>query len=188
MSLIINKATLAQAPWLLNDALDVISQDAAFLRSSYPHFDRWFASKVIPGIRAGERTLLLEERDSVAVGLLIVKHSAAERKLCTLRVRPAYESRGLGVRLFQSAFHMLGTERPLLSVSELAMPKFERLFKYFGFEQAAQYHGRYTPTVSELSYNGLLEPAPSPRSEEGGIAMYSRLPCTQVASNLLATA
>jgi GNAT superfamily N-acetyltransferase len=157
MSLLLTKASLTTKPWLLDEALNVISQDAEFLRSSYPQFDKWFASKVLPGIIAGERTLLIEERDSTAVGLLILKHTSTEKKLCTLRVRPHYESKGLGVRLFQTAFELLGTERPLLSVSQPAEPKFHRLFTYFGFAKEAVYQGRYLPMVDELAYNGLLD-------------------------------
>jgi GNAT superfamily N-acetyltransferase len=140
------------------EALRVVAQDAEFLRSSYPQFDEWFATKVIPGIYAGERTLLLETRDAAAVGLLIVKHTDTEKKLCTLRVRPHFESRGLGVRLFQTAFEILGTERPLLSVSQPVAPKFHRLFTHFGFAKEAVYRGRYLPMVNELAYNGLLDP------------------------------
>lgn len=157
MSLLLTKQSLENSPWLLGTALKIVSQDAGFLRSSYPLFDAWFASKVLPGIRTGERTLLIEERNSVAVGLLILKHTSSEKKLCTLRVRPHFESKGLGVRLFQTAFQFLETERPLLSVSEPVAPRFQRLFQYFGFAQEAVYQGRYIPLVHELAYNGLLD-------------------------------
>jgi hypothetical protein len=160
MSMLLTKASLTTSPWLMDEALSIVSQDAEFLRSSYPHFDRWFSSKVLPGIYTGERTLLIEERDSSAVGLLILKHTATEKKLCTLRVRPHFESKGLGVRLFQTAFEILGTERPLLSVSQPSEPKFQRLFAYFGFAKQAVYQGRYLPMVDELAYNGLLDTAP----------------------------
>ncbi|HDR8971458.1 GNAT family N-acetyltransferase [Burkholderia vietnamiensis] len=158
MSYLITKASLEQSPWLLDEALRLASEDVEFLRFSYPQFDHWFATKVIPGIHDGERTLLLERRGTVTVGILIVKHTAVEKKVCTLRVRPDFESKGLGVRLFQTAFHLLETEQPLLSVSALAAPKFERLFRYFGFAQEAVYQGRYLPHVDEYSYNGLLDP------------------------------
>ncbi|MEC5407311.1 hypothetical protein VOM14_17340 [Paraburkholderia sp. MPAMCS5] len=160
MNYLLTKASLEQSPWLLDEVLRLASEDVEFLRLNYPHFDNWFATKVIPGIRQGERTLLLERRlDAGTVGLLIVKHTAIEKKLCTLRVRRNFESKGLGVRLFQTAFHLLETEQPLLSVSALAAPRFERLFRYFGFAQEAVYQERYLPNVDEYSYNGLLEPA-----------------------------
>lgn len=161
MSLLLTKASLEKNPWLWNEAIDVISKDAEFLRLSYPLFDQWFSTKVQPGIYKGERTLLIERRGSMAVAFLILKHTDTEKKLCTLRVRPNFESKGLGVRLFQTAFQLLGTDRPLLSVSEPVAPKFERIFKYFGFTQEAVYKGKYIPKVDELAYNGLLYQAPS---------------------------
>lgn len=157
MTLLLTKDLITAKPWLVGEALRIVSLDAQFLRSSYPHFDAWFSSKVLPGIHTGERTLLIEERNCGAVGLLILKHTTSEKKLCTLRVRPEYESKGLGVRLFHTAFELLGTERPLLSVSRPAELKFHRLFDYFGFAREAVYQGRYLPMVDELAYNGLLD-------------------------------
>lgn len=157
MSVLLTKSTLNSYPWLLDESYQAIMGDIRFLRSSYPNFDKWLISKVIPGIQAGERTVLIETRDSVTVGLLILKHTENEKKLCTLRVRPHYESRGLGVRLFKTAFEILGTERPLLSVSDSSAPKFERIFEYFGFSKEAIYEDLYQPMVDEISYNGLLK-------------------------------
>lgn len=157
MSLLLTKVSLERSPWLLDEAVRVLRQDSTFMRSSYPHFESWLSSKVLPGLCTGERTVVIEQRGGEAVGLLIVKHTNVERKLCTLRVRPNFESRGLGIRLFQTAFELLGTDRPLLSVSSPTMPKFERLFEYFGFAQAAVYRGRYIPMVDEVSYNGELD-------------------------------
>jgi len=157
MTLLLNQHAVMHDPCLVQQSLRHIGADAEFLRSSYPNFDHWFVSKVLPGIYTGERTLLIEQRESKVVGLLILKHTATEKKLCTLRVRPQYENKGLGVRLFEAAFETLGTERPLLSVSENSLPKFARLFKHFGFAQAGAYRGLYVPQLHEFSYNGLLD-------------------------------
>lgn len=157
MSLLLNQDSVTREPSLVAQGLRCMAADAGFLRSSYPHFDDWFMSKVLPGIFTGERTLIIEERGSAVVGLLILKHTATEKKLCTLRVRPEFESRGLGVRLFETAFERLGTERPLLSVSESTLPKFSRIFEHFGFAQAGAYQGLYLPRIHEFSYNGLLD-------------------------------
>lgn len=158
MRVFISRSTVASDPERMMQFVRAISDDMAFLRGSYPDFDQWLLRKVIPGIYSGERTALVELRGSSVAGLLIVKHSHAERKLCTLRVRPAFESKGLGVRLFETAFDLLGTDRPLLSVSEPTVPKFSRLFSHFGFSKEAVYGGRYLQHVDEFSYNGFLEP------------------------------
>lgn len=153
----LDRANLSTSPELLVNFARLIREDARFLRGAYPNFDEWFDTKVLPGVALGERTVIIEEREGHSVGLLILKHTDKEQKLCTLRVRPEFEYRGLGVRLFNTAFEVLGTNRPLLSVSEVALPKFARLFEHFGFAWEATYQGLYLPRVQELSYNGLLK-------------------------------
>lgn len=154
--LLLSRSTIANDPELLRTFLHATSEDMHFLRGSYPKFDEWLRSKVIPGIALGERTIIVEQRLGTVVGLLILKHTDAERKLSTLRVRPNFENKGLGLKMFELAFELLGTERPLLSVAKATKPKFDRLFAHFNFEQNAEYEGLYSPKAIELSFNGLL--------------------------------
>lgn len=155
-SLFLNQTTLQEQPELMDCWRKVIQQDAQFLSSSYPDFYRWVGTKVTPGLVSGTRTAVIETRDDEVVGLLIVKHSDSEKKLCTLRVRDAFQNKGLGVKLFQKAFDILGTSRPLLSVSDQNLQKFSRIFDYFGFQKQSEYHGLYLPTLTEHSFNGEL--------------------------------
>lgn len=156
MKLILDKDSVRVAPESLGVLVGLATSDFAFLRENYPSFDSWLQQKVLPGITLGERTVLLEMREGRLIGLAILKHSRTESKLCTLRVRPEFECRGLGVRLFESAFEILETTRPLLSVSDLSLPKFSRLFDHFGFACEAAYQGLYTPRITEFAFNGLL--------------------------------
>ena len=144
------------SPELIEAFQCLVREDIAFLRDSYPNFQEWLNSIVLPGIAAGERTVIVEQRQGRPAGLLILKHTKEERKLCTLRVRPGFEYKGLGIRMFEAAFDILETSQPLLSVSEVALPKFSRIFQHFGFDCSGTYRGLYLPKVSELSYNGIL--------------------------------
>lgn len=166
----LNQKTTCEDPTLLNDFLQLVEQDAKFLSASYPSFDNWLLQKVVPGISTGERTVVIEYRSSTPVGILIVKHTAEERKLCTLRVRPHFENKGLGLKLFEAAFELLETDRPLLSVSETTLPKFSKVFDHFGFSQEASYEGVYLPREVELAFNGLL----SDHAEHSMIGKQSR--------------
>ncbi len=177
MNIILSRESLLREPALLHRWLPKLFEDATFLRASYPQFDKWLLGKVVPGLRTGERTILIEERGFETAGVLVLKHSAEEKKLCTLRVRPSFEATGLGVRLFEKAFEVLGTERPLLSVSEAAQPKFVRLFEHFGFLREGAYEGLYVPMVHEFSYNGLLAPL-----LRGGLCATARQRLTHTAS------
>ena len=161
MRLLLNQQSVNEKPALLFDLINLIEQDAQFLKATYPFFNDWLTKKVVPGLCSGERTALIEYRESTPVGLLIVKHTVDEKKLCTLRVRPHFECKGLGVRLFETAFELLETDRPLLSVSENALSKFSKIFEHFGFSHDASYEGVYLPKVVEFSFNGVLSGAGS---------------------------
>jgi GNAT superfamily N-acetyltransferase len=131
----------------------------------YPGFAQWYESKVEPGLLSGERKILIRSSGGRLAGLAVLK-LAQERKLCCLRVLPAFEGSGVGVRLFRDAFEVLGTERPLLSVSNERLHAFKRVFDYFGFRVGAEYVDLYRKDSLEYSFNGtLLVPNQRPLSE-----------------------
>jgi len=160
--IVINKNTSVANPELFLLCQHAVARDYHFLRGLYPEFGRWFAYKVLPGVLRGERTISIEERWGRVVGLLILKHTGEERKLCTLRVTEDLQNRGLGIRLFEYAFEILETEKPLLSVADVNKSAFERIFRYFNFESGGAYRGLYRPDSVEFAYNGQLLPALPP--------------------------
>lgn len=123
------------------------------LSDDYPGIDRWFALKVVPGLRRGTRYLLPMERDGVLVGLGIAKNEENERKICTVRVAPSYAGRGMGVRLFEGLLKWLDDDRPHLTVTQSRLPAFERIFDYYGFAVTSAQQGLYVPQAVELGYN-----------------------------------
>lgn len=157
MKLIINKQLLLKFPEIETNISNIIKQDLYFFQKNYPDFQEWFKNKVIPGLYASERTIIIETRHSQIAGLAILKHNSNERKICTLRIKPEFENLGMGIKLFENSFEILKTEAPLLSVSDSNILKFERIFRYFGFIHEKTYNGLYLPRRKELSFNGLLE-------------------------------
>ena len=158
MKIVINQESLCFPSQLsIKSLYTMIDEDLLMFRGNYPLFDKWFQHVVIPGLLKSERTIVIEKRQDVVAGILILKHTSSESKICSLRVRPQFENSGLGVRLFQQAFDILETESPLLSISEHNYSRFERIFKYFGFSHEKTYMGIYRPNIQELSYNGILD-------------------------------
>ena len=153
---LINRASALRDPQLVPFCENVISRDYSFFSSVYPGFSDWLADRVLPGILEGERTIVFEERHRKVVGFLILKHTADEQKLCTLRVREGLQKRGLGIRLFETAFEFLGTERPLLSVADVNLGAFQKIFRYFGFASTSTYRDLYRPNSTEFAFNGEL--------------------------------
>lgn len=148
-------------------ALELLPQEAealAFLlplSEDYPGIDIWFRTKVVPGLRVGTRTLWRVERDGHLAGLGIAKFEAGERKICTVRVAPAYVGRGIGVRIFDGLLRWLDVDKPHLTVSSSKLPVFERIFDWYGFNLTSIEDGRYVPHASEFGYNS---PASAPLS------------------------
>lgn len=126
------------------------------LSSFYPSFAHWYDQKVVPGLRQGDRTLVLRYVDGRLGGIAITKDDGMEKKLCCLRVLPHRNGSGLGLRLFEHAFEVLATEKPLLSVSDEQLLKFHRIFTHFGFVHGERYDDLYRVGCVEHSYNGQL--------------------------------
>jgi GNAT superfamily N-acetyltransferase len=134
------------------DVFGLLDQLSAF----YPKFSSWYQDKVVPGILAGTRRILVRRIDGNLAAIAIVKLTDEEKKLCCLRVLPNYQGTGVGIKLFEDAFAALETDRPLLSVAEEQIPRFKRVFDHFGFELSERYRDIYRPNKDEYSFNGLL--------------------------------
>ena len=125
------------------------------LSKDYPGIDRWYLTKVVPGLRTGSRHLLRIERSGELVGIGIGKIEADERKICTVRVAPHFANKGIGLRIFDGLLKWLDDDQPHLTVSNHKLPLFERIFDYYGFRMSSRLEGRYVPTACELGYNEL---------------------------------
>jgi GNAT superfamily N-acetyltransferase len=123
------------------------------LSEDYPGIADWYRDKVVPGLRDGTRHLLRIERDGTLAGIGIAKNVPGERKICTVRVAPAYANRGIGVRIFDGLLKWLDDDRPHLTVSDHKLALFERIFDYYGFHVSSARQGQYVPHAVELGYN-----------------------------------
>ena len=154
--MLITRDTVIVQPQITQKLQLMIAEDLLFFKSKYPEFNIWFEKKVLPGLMTGERTIIVENRDNEVAGFAILKHTNDESKICTLRIRDAYENKGLGIKLFERSFNILETTTPLLSVSDEIYPMYQRIFKYFNFLHEATYYEKYRPRINEFSFNGLL--------------------------------
>lgn len=127
------------------------------LESSYPNFRRWFFDKVTTGLIDGSRSFIIELRYGKIAGVAILKSTPQEKKICTISISEDFRSKGLGFRLFEKSMLLLGTDKPLATVSDDRIQEFEKIFNYLNYELSAEYHGLYLPKKSEFSFNGILQ-------------------------------
>lgn len=155
-SLLIDKKMFESDPEGFDEFVASVRVHLIHLSVFYPLFPKWFDLKVVPGLMSGERTVFLRNVNGGLGGLGIIKNDGREKKICCLRVLPHLSGSGLGLKLFDEAFELLGTDRPLLSVSGEQVVNFHRIFKHFNFEIGGRYDDLYRVGGVEYSYNGSL--------------------------------
>lgn len=127
------------------------------LRWEYPDFVKWFGNlfQLPPRLRP-EREIVFCRINHEVVGIAILKKTAEEQKICTLRVDKRYQRMSIGKNLMELSFEWLENEKPLITVHKSRQPEFERLFQHYGFELDDQKWGYYRLFSTELAYNGEL--------------------------------
>ncbi|QPB41678.1 GNAT family N-acetyltransferase [Rodentibacter haemolyticus] len=87
-------------------------------------------------------------------GLMILKNTRDEKKICTLRVGDKYQGQGMGSEFLDKAIEFLGTNTPLITVPEESDKLFSKIFSKYGFEKTEEISGLYREGKKEYIYNG----------------------------------
>ena len=135
----------------------------SFLRElAYPNIDIWY-QKVIAEIndypKSREMFICLSNEENLLSisGLMILKNTCDEKKICTLRVKENYQRKGIGTEFMQKAFDFLETEKPVITVPEESEKVFARIFNKYGFEKKDEIPNLYRKNKIEHIYNGLFK-------------------------------
>jgi len=139
----------------LDPELEIVLSFLIPMSEDYPDIRDWFHGKVSPGLLDGSRKLVKIERDNRLIGVGIAKNDNHEKKICTVRVLSDYANRGIGIRIFDELLEWLNTDQPHLTISEHKLPVFEKIFRWYGFQQTSKSKGRYVDNVFEIAYNEL---------------------------------
>ncbi len=113
---------------------------------------------MVPGLRAGTRRLVRIDRQGQIAALGIAKAEGGEAKICTVRIAPEFVGRGIGIRVFEELMGWLGTDRPLVTVSETKLGDFQRIFDHYGYRLTSVCTGLYVPGRAEYIFNEPLSP------------------------------
>lgn len=124
------------------------------LENYYPEFGHWYVNTCIPGIVLGSDTMMVARDGSAIVGIALGKKTPQETKLRCVRVRPDYQSKGVGIHLIEKMLRQLGSDRPHCTVAEEMMHQFSRAFvNHFGFDLTRVDKGLYRPGKLEYVFN-----------------------------------
>ncbi len=152
---VIDKAALSNNSRLIHLAYSAYE----FLRpleQEYPQFSKWYFDKVINTLYENKRTLLIVRHGYFTAGMAILKDEK-EKKICTLRIHPGYQKRGIGTFLLHSSIKRLKTDKPLITVACAHVEQFRRLLNRFGFVLSDVRTKMYTPCRDEYIFNGTIE-------------------------------
>lgn len=132
------------------------------LTLNYPNFKEWYYNTVIPELNnsKGEREIIiaLSEIEGIEIteitGIAILKRTKYEKKICTFRIHEDYRELGIGSNLFRECFKYLGTEKPMITISEDREEMFKNHIEKFGFKRVSIIKNLYRLGIDEIIYNG----------------------------------
>jgi len=116
------------------DSLRHLEQMVEECEDLYPGIDIWFKKKVIPDLEEKNRSALLVYHDSRPIGAAVVR-KGEDAKLCSLRVLPEEQKKGLGhllVALVANEIRSIATQVHFTAPSKL-WSELEQFFKSYGF-------------------------------------------------------
>lgn len=148
-SFIINKATPSVCR---EDYIRRIRHFLSDLTCNYPHFEEWL-EYVFMMTETDERTIVVCEYDKQIVGLIILKDTVKEKKICTIRVAEGYRRQGIGTYLMNEARRILHEDFPLVTVSDEHIGVFRKFLSRFRFEQKSQVKSVYQYGHDEYYFN-----------------------------------
>ena len=125
----------------------------------YPGIDRWWSSKVVPGLVTGERRCMVAFDGSTVAGLVIGKVARPSAKLCSLRVDAAYRGGGVGSRLLASLLAELGRAncgRVHYTIADEVDADSGDFFKRCGFTFLGSCPAKYTRGRDEHVYSATM--------------------------------
>lgn len=138
LSKLLNAPSFKRLADELYDLTDWICDD-------YPyHFDHYY-NKYLPGLKDGSREIIGCYIGKRPVGVIILKRTDEEDKICTLFVEDEYRGKGVASLLIKHGMRFLGTTTPVITIADYKVPQFEGIIKKYGW--------RHTETLEKGYYN-----------------------------------
>lgn len=119
----------------------------------YPGIEMWLGKKVLPGIKEGTRYAYLVIHEGKPVAEAIVKRGA-DTKLCSMRIKPAYQNKAIGPILFAQIANLLESSTSDLhfTAPESLVLEREGMFQKLGFQNRGQTSRIYRPGEDEFFF------------------------------------
>lgn len=123
------------------------------LKDDYPEYKTWFLIKHLEGI-GNDRDILFTVYKKEIVGIANIKLS--EQKICTLYIRPGFRENKIGRMLVKTCMEVLGTNKPLITISSNKINLFKKIIKENNWEYSESLSNYYIIGSDEFIFNGSL--------------------------------
>jgi len=117
-----------------------ISEDISKL---YPGALKWYEEKVL---QHPSKEIL-----RFPYGFAIIDHK--KKKICTLFIYDGLRGVGYGPKLFKKCFEALGTNKPVISISEETLPSMMSILLHYDFVLTRVVSGAYRDGKKEFFFN-----------------------------------
>lgn len=125
----------------------------------YPGIENWF-NKIIKEIDIDNRKrelflVIVPNKGNIELaGILILKNTENEKKICTIRVIENFRNKGIGTKLFEKSFEYLETKTPLITLpEECYKEEFKSLLEKYKFKMTNKVIGAYRENKIEYFFN-----------------------------------
>ena len=116
-----------------------------FNLEQYPGYLQWYYCKNIPRILSGLGEGLFDLDTYLLKGLIFIKYD--EKKISTLYVDEEYRRNGLGQKMLEDSFKLLGTDKPLITIPEKKLFMFERFIKDYNWKETGVVNSYYSREI-----------------------------------------
>lgn len=125
------------------------------VKNSYPEYKNWFLNKHVPRLGI-DRNILFAVYKMEIVGVINLKNTTEEKKICTLYVKPGFRFNRIGTNLLKMAFEQLGTSKPLITISDDKLFELKSFILNNNWEVSEKLDNFYCYNHNEYVFNGTM--------------------------------
>lgn len=135
--------------------LEELYNKTKIIEKDYPSHYEWFHKKFIKELDGIRREIIYYEFKNKIVGVVFLKKSIEEKKICTIIIDEKYRRLGIGTKLLEKSFEFLETNKPLITMPDYKEKCFESIIKKYGWKKTQIINECYSKN-NELVFNERL--------------------------------
>ena len=135
--------------------LDRLYSVTNVLEKDYPIHKEWFYNKFVKELDGIKREIIYYEKNNIIYGVVFLKNSEKEKKICTIYVDEKYRNQGVGTRLIKESIKFLGTKTPFITMPDYKEKCFIKIIEKYNWQKTQVIDSYYSKNI-ELVFNGFL--------------------------------